>query len=91
MSNCIKLETNFEVNGIICEAYLEVEPKNIFKALEEDGIEIPTNVNIQKLIIDTFVSAFRRGGSLGRINANFTNKFFPRDVTEYDESEEEDV
>ena len=88
MSNCIKLETNFEVNGIICEAYLEVEPKNIFKALEEDGIEIPSDVNIQKLLIKTFVSAFKRGGYLGRINANFTNEFLPREV---EGSEEKDV
>ena len=88
MSSYIKLETNFELKGINCEAYIEVESKTIFKSLEEDGIEIPSDVNIQKLLIKTFVSAFKRGGYLGRINANFTNEFLPREV---EGSEEKDV
>lgn len=86
--NNVKLETSFTLNEITCSAYMEVEFNEVIDILTKAGIEVPKDVNTQKLLIKAFTSGFRIGGSLGRANANFTNEFFPREV---EESEEEDV
>lgn len=93
MRKYVKLETKFESKGIMCEASIEVSIKNIIDTLLEHGLEIPDDEKIYTLLIDAFACGFEKGGNLGRINANFTNEFFPDGTTtedvESDESEDD--
>lgn len=88
MCEHVKLETKFESKGIMCEASIEVSSKNIIDTLLEYGVAIPDDEKIYNLLIDAFACGFEKGGSLGRVNATFTNDFFSDRVTT-DESEDD--
>lgn len=84
-----KLKTKFESQGILCEASIEVSSKSIIDTLLKHGLDIPNDEKIHNLLIDAFTCGFEKGGSLGRVNANFTNTFSVDEKVTEDESEDD--